>query len=263
MEVMIEKRAGGRGLRQSVGWLAALFPSLAASRFDLEAPLTLEETCARLEKLTQVRKVVTAQDGLWNNVLDDMVMAKGSSQQHSTSKIISPIEVRMVSIDADTVRYEVVQREARFRIVIRGYLKRWEAGSTVVNGKVRFDLHYLSVLIKSLIYTPAGIVGSGVILFLLSLFPIFGQIPLISTPLRVAMRGDILPITLALFWLAVLAGVWFNDVILQAPGRRLALLERLEMLLLMPSGGALMEADGDRLIEAEGSNRLDRTRLGQ
>jgi len=237
--VLVEKRDKQRA-HQTVGLIPYLFPSMAASSFDLEAPLRLEDTRERLDKLAQLRRPVPYDEGVTGS-LWGMFASRGSKAfmpDSPTTTLLSPIEIRSVLVDDDTYRYEIVLNEQRFRVVVRGYIKRWEDWSTVLNGKVRFDLHYVSLLLKSVLYT----IGAGALIFgvwFISWFiGFYVRLPdAIYQLFNTLSQPDTVKILIIPLWLLVLAFLWFNDVVLRAHASRSQLMIRIEDMLFLPYAG--------------------------
>ncbi len=236
---VVEKRDKQRA-RQTVGLLPYLFPSMAASSFDLEAPYRLEDTHERLSKMTQVRRPVPYDEGVAGSLLG-MFASRGSKAfmpDRPTTTLISPIEIQSVLLDDDTYRYEIVLNERRFRVVVRGYIKRWEEWTTVVNGKVRFDLHYMSLLLKSVLYT----LGVGALTFGIWFsgwyLGFYVRLPdAVYQLFNTLAQPDTVKILAIPVWLLVLAAIWFNDVVLRAHTSRNQLMLRIEDMLFLPYVG--------------------------
>lgn len=231
---VIEKRVDGRA-RQSVGLLPYWLPSHAASGFDLEVALTLEEARDRLDKIAQVRRTIPFEENmpsrLWGSFL--ATNRRGLMPQNPTRTIMSPIELQAVMLDDDTYRYQILLNEDRFRVEVRGYLKRWEGDSTVVNGRVRFKPRYLDLLFRSVLYTigaGAFFAGTLFVLYFLSFFvrlpdAIYHLYDLVAEPNTVKILAFVV-------WLLALAAVWFNDVVLRANASRNQLMTRIEDMML-------------------------------
>jgi len=225
----MEKHAIRSTLRLRVGLLSYLFPSFAASRFDLEAPFSLEEACYRLEKLERVRGSKEIPKGL---SLFDATPDRPTGRS-STTIPVQPIEVRLAPLDADTYRYQVTLDEDRFRVVVRGYLKRWDTGSTMVNGRVWFDVHYFGLLVQSLVFTAAGMA----LLFFLAYginFSPRSSLQVLNSVIAQFLNPSNRTLTMIRVWLLVMAVIWFNAVVLHVHTRRNQLMTRLEDMLLYP-----------------------------
>lgn len=214
----MEKRKQGRRVRQSVGLLAFLFPSSVPSGFDLEAPLMLEETRERLQKLSHVRVSRSAGSS-------DPLLSLLSRESQPGTISVAPIEVALVYRDDDTYQYRVDFNDEQFKVRVRGYLKRWEQTSTLVTGSVQVDQHYLGFLFKSLVYT-----GVAAVLTLLAVVIIqfFGFAP----GLLILLQTQ--PQFLLLFWPVILVGLWLNDVVVPVRNGRNRLVTRIEDMLLFP-----------------------------
>ncbi|MBI5668665.1 MAG: hypothetical protein HZC41_11720 [Chloroflexi bacterium] len=221
---MTLKTKAKRGIRQQVGLLAYFFPSFFASGFDLEALLPLEQAGSRLEDLTRVRmsKSVPLGEKFWMTVLSDD--RTGGPTTISTA----PIAVTFEPADADTLRYRLNLHDDLFQINVRGTLKRWEQNSTVVLGKIQFDLHYTGILIKSFLWLVAALVAGGFV-FLALRYRLNA-----AWMLYEVARLEALPALLLVAWLLALAAVWVNDVVSPANARRYQLVTRIEDTLLFP-----------------------------
>lgn len=211
----LETHKSVRRRRQSVSLFSFLFPSFFPSAFDLEAPLTLEGVCARLEKLPRVRisRSVASSGAL---------MSFLAGEEHPTSISVAPIDLALAYRDDDTYLYRADLHDVRYRVSVVGYLKRWEANSTVLTGRVYFDLHYAGLFLKSLWYTLAIGAVSLVVTYVL-LFWGFRFFPLLMNN----------PVIYAALWLVVLAALWLNDVIVPAHRGRERLVTRLGDMLLL------------------------------
>lgn len=222
---MTDKLKHKRGLRQQIGLLAYFFPSWFASGFDMEALLPIEHVYNRLEDLTRVRvsKTTSLGEQFWMSLLSDDRLGDWPTTVSS-----APIAVTFDGQDADTYQYHIDLHDDLFRIRVRGYLKRWEQDSTLVTGKIQFDLHYLSILLKSLgLLAVAAVVGSVGFLVLHYRLNLAWMV-------YEGLRLDALPVLLLLVWLLALAVVWINDVVAPANAKRYRLVTRIEDTLLLP-----------------------------
>ncbi len=224
----MEKRAPR--LKQSVGILSYLFPSFFPSAFDLEAPLTLEEALARLEKLPRVR-VSRAPAFTY-----DLLMPYSPLRTEIQTVSVAPIDLALARRDDDTYQYRADLSDARFKITVKGYLKRWESLSTVVTGRVYFDLHYAAIFVKSVLYS----IGAGLVaLVISSLLGIFTGLNLL------AIFGQY-PLLMLLPWLGVLVALWLNEVVVPAHIGRERLVTRIEDMVLLPGlGGEMSRLSGN------------------
>jgi hypothetical protein len=233
--VQIAKNTDSHRLRHRTGFLPYFFPSFAASHFDMEVSFRLEETLQRLKRLEQIR--ASKPIPVWNNLVEDLLIPQGSRHGVNLrdSVRVAPIEVDMVRLDDDTYRYLVSLDDNQFRVNAKGYLKRWETWSTVVNGRLTCDLHYFNLLVKSLVYTISSIAVLISLLIVLNLASFFtgafwpGQLimELVVNPASLLM---IVP----LIWILLLVWLWINDVVLRAHLRRKHLLTRIEDTMLFP-----------------------------
>jgi hypothetical protein len=212
--------------RHTIGLWAYLFPTWVPSRFDLEAPFTLEETRRRLTRLANLR-ASRAPSG-WHVLLSVLF---GRMINEPTEVTVTPLQVQMDRRDPDTYRYDLQLEQRGFNIAVQGYVKRWEAGSTLVTGKIFFDLHYSTVLIKSLLFAAGLAAALTLAAYMLQ---IFLWSPLAAQILAVMTRSASLPWMLALIWLTTLVLLWLNDVVFPAHSRRGELLMRIEDKLLLP-----------------------------
>ncbi len=227
----VEKRKRDWALRQTVGMLAYWFPSWRPSGFDLEAPLILEDARGRLAKLSQVRATRAAP--IAQMVLVSFLSGlRGNIFHHErTSVSVAPIQLNMDKWDDDTYRYHVNLENDGFNITVQGYLKRWEADSTLVTGKIYFDMHYLGLLFKSLFITLIAGSGLGLFLFFAQFFRVFVSAWELGS--RILNQIMLMPGILFLLWLVVFATLWINDVVFPAQIRRNQLVTRIEDMLLL------------------------------
>ncbi|HEX2908341.1 MAG TPA: hypothetical protein VHO69_15825 [Phototrophicaceae bacterium] len=223
---MAEKAKLKRGIRQTVGVWAYFFPSLVASGFEMESALGLEDTSERLQNLSRIR--ISRPVSFFDKVMGAFVAGETVIDM-PTSKLDRPVNVMFDSQDIDTYTYQLNFRDELFQVQVRGYLKRWEANSTLITGQVQFDLHYTKILfkvIKSFFIAVAVAVGLAISISLLQFrFSIFGFL------LGETSLNTLLPL-IGLLWLPVLAVVWINDVVAPAHLRRYRLVTRLEDALL-------------------------------
>ncbi len=246
--MLVAKNTNAHRLRHQTGFLPYVFPSVAASRFDMEVAFRLEETLRRLKRLEQVRASKSVP--IWNNMVEDLLAPRGSRMNFMLrdSVRVAPMEVEMVKLDDDTYRYLVSLEDNQFRVNALGYLKRWETGSTVVNGNLTCDLHYFSVLMKSVVYTLSTIALLIALLIILNVVSFFtgtfwpGQLlmEVVNNPASLLVIAP--PI-----WLVTLGWSWFNDVVLRAHMRRKHLLNRIEDTMLFP----MDDMDSDMRNEEE------------
>lgn len=215
--MILEKQHSIRRRKQTVSLLSFLFPSFFPSAFDLEAPLPLEDVCARLEKLPRVR--ITREATIVN---EGMVPFPNIGAKAPTTSV-APFDFHLAYRDDDTYLYRADLDDARYKVSVAGYLKRWEAMSTVLTGRVYFNLHYVGVILKSVLYTAV----MGIVTLAVSYLLWFYGVGLYLTLTRN-------PAIFAAVWLVVLAALWLNDVIVPAHKGRERLVTRLEDLLLLP-----------------------------
>ncbi len=222
---MAVKAKTKRGVKQQIGLLAYFFPSWFASGFDMEALLPIEHVYNRLEDLSRVRvsQPTSVAEQFWMSLLSQTRLGDWPA---TVSR--APIAVTFDGQDADTYRYSVDLYDDLFRIRVRGYLKRWEQDSTLITGKIQFDLHYASILLKSLFWLAGVVVAGGLALLALPYRLNIGWM------IYDLLRLESLPALLVLVWLAVLAAVWINDVVAPANAKRHRLITRIEDTLLLP-----------------------------
>jgi hypothetical protein len=201
-----------RKARQSVGVFSYLFPSFVSSGFDLEAPLSLEEARTRLEKVSRVR---TTQKVSYGD--DEMTIS------------VAPIDVGFMPMDDDTYRYRADLHHPRYRITVVGYLKRWEQVSTVLTGRVYFDLHYIGLLFKSAMYAAGAMLAT---IFLIVLIGVLFNAH--QFYLWLVAWGIGAPWILLLWWPVIFIILWLHEVIAPAHVGRTRLVTRIEDMLLFP-----------------------------
>ncbi len=219
--MIAEKQHSIRRRKQTVSLLSFLFPSFFPSSFDLEAPLTLEDVCARLEKLPRVR--ITRQVGLTYESF--LPFSRAAVETPTIS--VAPFDFHLAYRDDDTYLYRADLDDARYKVSVAGYLKRWEAMSTVLTGRVYFNLHYVGVLFKSLVYTFGATLST---MFLIGLAVLF-RFELMGAVIFTLMDS---PWLLLLWWPIILVALWLNDVVVPAHKGRERLVTRLEDMLLLP-----------------------------
>lgn len=233
--MQITKNTDSHRLRHRTGFLPYFFPSFAASRFDMEVSFSLEETLQRLKRLEQIR--ASKAIPVWNNLVEDLLTPHGNRINFASrdSVRVAPMEVEVVKLDDDTYRYLVSLDDHQFRVNGRGYLKRWEIHSTVVNGNLTCDLHYFSVLVKSIVYTISIITILIALLIILNVASFFTGAFWPGELLMTLVNNPTLLLVIAPpIWLVALGWSWFNDVVLRAQMRRKHLLTRIEDSMLFP-----------------------------
>lgn len=216
--MIVEKHDSIRRRKQTVSLMSFLFPSFFPSAFDLEAPLPLEDVGTRLEKLPRVR--ISREARL---VHESLIPFPNISVENQTLSV-APFDFQLAYRD-DTYMYRADLDDPRYRVSVVGYLKRWEAMSTVLTGRIYFNLHYVGVILKSLLY--AAVIG--IVSLVVSYILLFGGIGLyfvLSTN----------PAIFVAVWLVVLAALWLNDVVVPAHKGRERLVTRLEDMLLLAEG---------------------------
>jgi hypothetical protein len=242
--IMVTSRATEESrLRQHKGMLPFLFPSFAASHFDAEIPFTLEETRERLAKLARIRMRASGKPNVFISLLSNMSPFNAyrfnniTGLDPASAKAIAPIDVDMKMRDDDTYLYRVALHEERFRVLITGYLKRWEQESTVVTGSVRVVIAYLPLLLRSLLLGFVLLIGMTVLVLAVARFGLLlPSLQPLATRLNELVatiaQGTVSKIgVVAVLWLLAFMWVWFNDVVLGAAARRNHLLMRLEDVL--------------------------------
>ncbi len=230
---MIIEKSKRLGIRQTVTLLAYLLPSLNPSSFELEAPFTLEETARRLSRLERVR--VSRENPISQAILSDLMgNTKGGAWRPANDTVstsTTPIDVSMAVLDDDTFRYLVQYHDDRFSITVKGFIKRWDGDTTFVTGKVHIDMHYIGLVVKSLIY---AVLALGISLITLAA----GQMFLFATELGQAIydlyNQQLLKFMPLVFWLIALGILWLNEVVIPAQSRRIRLVTRIEDMLLIP-----------------------------
>lgn len=230
----MEKHTVAPKLRLRVGLLSYLFPSLAASRFNLEAPFSLEEACERLEKLEDVRGF---REEPQSSLLFQSKPFSVTERSKKTVRV-NPIEVGLAPLDADTYRYQVSLDEDQFRVIVRGYLKRWEAGSTVVSGRVWFDIHYLGLLVRSFLFAAIGYFVLNLFYAALSFAGFIETLANLNSVIFQLLSPPTAVYTVAIIWLVIFTLMWFNAVVFPTQIRRGNLMMRLEDMLLYPYLGS-------------------------
>lgn len=220
-----DKRKRRREARQRVSLLAYLLPPLAASTFELESLLPVEDAAARLERLAQVR--ISRSLPLFRSLLAGLFAGRDAVYLPD-SVSAAPMTVRLEYLDDNTYRYQVDVSDDLFRIQTRGYLKRWEPETTLVTGEIAFDVHYAGFLLRTLVALVGLILVLGGAALLLRymvnvwwLLHDLGQAP----PGQLAGLGGLL-------WAAAAAILWLNDVVAPAHDKRHRLVTRVEDLLL-------------------------------
>lgn len=220
-----DKRKRRREARQRVSLLAYLLPSLAASTFELEAPLPVEEAAARLERLQQVR--ISRSLSLFRWLLAGLFAGRDALYMPDSISA-APMAVRLEYLDDDTYRYQMDVSDDLFRIQARGYLKRWEPETTLVTGEIAFDVHYAGFLLRTLvalvIIALALALAALLLRYMVNVWWLLFDLTQ-APPSQLAGLGGLL-------WAAAAAILWLNDVVAPAHDKRHRLVTRVEDLLL-------------------------------
>ncbi len=220
-----DKRKRRREARQQISLLAYLLPSLAASTFELEAPLPVEEAAAQLEQLQQVR--ISRSLPLFRSLLAGLFAGRDALYMPDSISA-APMAVRLEYLDDDTYRYQVDVSDDLFRIQARGCLKRWELETTLVTGEIAFDVHYASFLLRTLvalvIIVLALALAALLLRYMVNVWWLLYDLEQ-SPPGQLAGLGGLL-------WSVAAAILWLNDVVAPAHDKRHRLVTRVEDLLV-------------------------------
>lgn len=228
----IDQDRDGYQISHNTGLLAYLFPFLVPTRFNLETSLTADEAGARLQDLERV----TVQ----RRVPRDWARANAPNHYTNTNRkwvmaTIRPIEVRMKHADPETIRYNVVVNEERFRMVIWGFIRNRDTDTSVVSGVMRFKVHILGYLLYTVICTIIGVgaifITSGVLNKYVTLAALRPLAHNLQTLLAKQQNQYALVTIVAVIMLVL---VWFGTVVFYGHRRRREILMRLEDMMTSP-----------------------------
>lgn len=193
----------------------------------METPFSLEEACERLQNMERVKG------------MREVPGSGGTSRYSGAFRSrrmwdfveVRPISVNMGALDPDTIRYQLIFSEARFQIVVYGFLKRWDVGTTVLTGSVYCKVHLLGFLLRTIFYTIMAV--GGLVFITNAIKPTASLTPIVHM-LQFLIAKPNIYFTIAATTAITMMLLWLNNIVFFAHRRRTELMTRLEDMMTFP-----------------------------